>query len=129
LGLIIFTAIVGTLFLSYFERIKEIGIMRAIGTPKGHIFRLFLFEATELAFFGGIAGLILSNILSRMVNNLHLVTPPPPGYSGGYLIVIYNEPKIMCLSILLMMLISFCAAIIPGIKGIKTNIVEALRYV
>lgn len=129
LGLIIFAAVIGMLFLNYFERIGEIGIMRALGTPRIHIFKLFLYESASLALFSGVAGLVLSIILSRLINGLHILTPPPPGYSAGYLIVIYNEPRVMLVSIIFIIVISILAGIIPGIKGTKTNIVEAIRYV
>lgn len=129
LGIIIFFAVTGVLFLNYFERIGEIGIMRAIGTPRHHIFMLFILEAIGLALFSGIMGIVLSNIFSRMVNNIHLVTPPPPGYSSGYLVMIYNLPGIMLFSVLFIILISIIASIVPGIKGVRTNIVEAIRYV
>ncbi|MGQ9534763.1 MAG: ABC transporter permease [bacterium] len=129
LGVIIFFAVIGVLFLNYFERIGEIGIMRAIGTPQHHIFILFILEGIGLAIFSGIVGTVLSSIFSRMINNLHLMTPPPPGYSAGYLVMVYNSPEIMLSSVLFIVLISIIASIIPGIKGVRTNIVEAIRYV
>lgn len=56
----IFSAIVN-------ERKKEIGVLRAVGAKKVHIFKLLLIEAMILGIFGGFIGLIFGNIL---VNHL-----------------------------------------------------------
>lgn len=52
------------------ERTEEIGLLRAIGTTRADIARIFMSEAVLLSLFGGIAGLILALAVIAAVNIL-----------------------------------------------------------
>ncbi len=52
--------IMNVLFVSVKERTREIGVLKAIGTKKGDILLLFLFEAAMIGFIGGAIGVLLS---------------------------------------------------------------------
>jgi len=54
--------------MSILERMREIGIMKAIGGSDGDIRRIFLIEASAIGFFGGVAGVALGWIVGRLVN-------------------------------------------------------------
>lgn len=62
--IVIFFVILIYTLLSVYSRIKEIGILRAIGTKKEEIFSMLLFESVVLSFIsvfiGGIIGVILA---------------------------------------------------------------------
>ena len=45
-----------TLFMSVFERTREIGLLRAVGWRRGRVLRLILGESLVLSFLGGLAG-------------------------------------------------------------------------
>ena len=62
--------IANTMIMSIYERTKEIGIMKVIGANLEDIKKLFLLEAGIIGFFGGIAGLIFSFILSLLMNTV-----------------------------------------------------------
>ena len=59
--------IMNIMLASVMERIKEIGIRQAIGATKRDIVLQFLMEATLLIISGGLVGIILGIVLSKMV--------------------------------------------------------------
>lgn len=60
--------ITNTMIMSIYERTREIGVMKVIGASLGDIQRLFLTEAAFIGFTGGLFGLGLSYLLSKIIN-------------------------------------------------------------
>ena len=66
--------IVNTLSMAAIERTTEIGMMRAIGTQKGFIAKMFVGETAMLSFlFGGI-GIIAGIIVINVIPSLHITS-------------------------------------------------------
>ncbi|HYE83917.1 MAG TPA: FtsX-like permease family protein [Clostridia bacterium] len=61
--------IANTMVMSIYERTREIGIMKVIGSSLGDIKKLFLFEAAAIGLLGGIIGLLLSYGVSYGLNS------------------------------------------------------------
>ena len=61
-------SITNTMVMSIYERTKEIGIMKVIGASLKDIRGLFLMEAAFIGFAGGLIGIVLSYLLSFIVN-------------------------------------------------------------
>ena len=57
--LIAFLGIVNTLALSVFERTREIGLLRAVGTTRRQIRRMILVESVLIAVLGSVLGVVL----------------------------------------------------------------------
>lgn len=55
-------SILNVMLISVNERIKEIGILRSIGTQKSDISKMFLYEATILGLIGSVCGGVMSLI-------------------------------------------------------------------
>lgn len=62
--------ITNTMIMSIYERTKEIGVMKVIGSNLADIRKMFLLEAGMIGFIGGLAGLVLSFILSLLMNTV-----------------------------------------------------------
>lgn len=70
-GISLFVAAIGimnTMIMSITERTKEIGIMKALGCYVNDIRKLFLFEAGAIGFIGGVVGVLISMIISFVIN-------------------------------------------------------------
>lgn len=63
-------SISNTMIMAIYERTKEIGIMKVIGAKVSDIERLFLTEAAFIGFSGGVAGVVLSYLVSILINYL-----------------------------------------------------------
>ena len=61
-------SIANTMTMSIYERTKEIGVMKVLGCGLGNIRSMFLSEAAFIGFIGGIVGLLLSYLISFLLN-------------------------------------------------------------
>ncbi len=60
--------ITNTMVMAIYERTREIGVMKVIGASLRDIKLLFLTEAAFIGFAGGVAGTVISFIMSKIVN-------------------------------------------------------------
>ena len=117
--------IVNTLFMSVYERTREIGLMRAVGMSKLRVFSLFAIEASLLGFWGSLLGIIASMLLGLLVLN-DLVQNLLGNLESFNL---FAFPILSSLLIILgIMLVAFVASIIPAIKASRLNPIDALRH-
>jgi putative ABC transport system permease protein len=66
--------IMNIMLASVMERIKEIGIRQAIGATKRDIILQFLTEATMISITGGLIGIVLGIVLSKLIMGLTQIT-------------------------------------------------------
>ncbi|HIQ73012.1 MAG TPA: ABC transporter permease [Candidatus Cottocaccamicrobium excrementipullorum] len=67
----LFVAAIGianTMMMSIYERTKEIGIMKVLGCDMGNIRDMFLIESGFIGFMGGAVGIVLSMVISMVIN-------------------------------------------------------------
>jgi putative ABC transport system permease protein len=60
--------IVNTMIMSIYERTREIGTLKAMGASRADIRWMFMIEAGLIGMLGGVTGLALSWVLSRILN-------------------------------------------------------------
>jgi putative ABC transport system permease protein len=128
--LIVFFSIANTMSMSIFERTKEIGTLRAIGTTRGGITKLFLMEGVLIGILGGILG-ILFGILAAKIINLSggIEIAPPPGMTVSFITNILIVPKVLVFSFCLTVIVSVLSSLYPAIKASRLKIVDAIHYV
>jgi putative ABC transport system permease protein len=68
-------SIMNVMLVSVSERTSEIGLLKAVGVGSGQIVAVFLSEAALLSSIGGIAGLILSQVLVGVLRGVFPVLP------------------------------------------------------
>lgn len=99
------------------ERVREIGIRKAIGATFFDVFTQILVESVVIAILGGLAGLFASNMLVKL---LILLSP------------MENTPVItvdsMFLAFAFSVAVGILAGLFPALKAAKLNPIQALRY-
>ena len=121
LSLVVSTVMIGIItYVSVVERIKEIGILRAIGARKKDIKRLFNAETFIIGFMAGVVGIIITYLLSLIVNVIVLCL------SGiwGIAALPWWQALIM---IVLSVLLTLVSGLIPASAAAKKDPVVALR--
>jgi len=109
--------IMNIMLASITERIREIGIRKAIGATTSAIFLQILIESVVIALIGGVAGLAMSY---GMVHLLAVLSPTD------------NTPVITLEAMLVAFSFSACvgivAGLIPAFKAARLDPIQALRY-
>jgi putative ABC transport system permease protein len=59
--------VINTMMTSVHERIKDIGIMRAVGASRNQIIKIFIYEALIVGLIGGIFGYIFGTLLAYII--------------------------------------------------------------
>ncbi|NTW86476.1 MAG: ABC transporter permease [Holophagaceae bacterium] len=133
MGLVLFfvvlLATVNTLLMSVMERVREFGVLRAMGLQPRQLLVLLQWEGAFLGLFGCALGLAATLLLRAGLNALHLQMPAPPGTSHGYELNIHLVPAVYLLVALGLQATLQVSALFPGLKAARLRIVEALRHV
>ena len=122
ISLIVSSIMIGILtYVSVVERTKEIGILRAIGARKKDITRIFIAEAGLIGFVSGAVGVIVSSGLALPISKTIAKALKIDNFSAG--LDIKSAVGLVLLSVILTLI----ASIIPSRMAAKKDPVEALR--
>ena len=132
MGLIVFLMVlmasINTLLMAMLERIREIGTMLAMGTPRSWIVALFMLEATLTGILGAAIGVVGGNLLGWR-STRGPAHPPPPGYTFNILFRVLHVPALMIGSSIMVVISLAPASILPAIRASRLQIAEALAHV
>jgi putative ABC transport system permease protein len=128
IGLIIVLTIMNTQTMNVLERTTEIGTSLAIGLRRNLVMRAFLIEGAIIGVLGGIVGVVLGDVLALIVSAIGIPMPPPPGMAHGYIGKILVTADLLVDSLVLAVVTTVLASVIPAWKASRMNIVDALRY-
>jgi putative ABC transport system permease protein len=129
LFLVVLLATVNTLLMSVMERVREFGVLRAMGLQAGQLLLLLQWEGAFLGLLGSVLGLAATLLLRAGLNALHIELPAPPGTSHGYELNIHFVPAVYVLVAIGLQATLQVSALFPGLKAARLRIVEALRHV
>ena len=107
--------IMNIMLVSVTERTREIGIRLAIGALERQVLMQFLVEATVLALFGGVIGILFGLALAYGVGNL-LGLP------------FVTSPEIIVVAFLFSALIGMGFGYFPARQAARLNPIDALRH-
>ena len=129
LFLVVLLATANTLLMSVMERVREFGVLRAMGLQPGQLVALLQWEGAFLGLLGSALGLAATLLLRAGLNALHIQMPAPPGTSHGYELDIHFVPMVYAIVALGLQATLQLSALFPGLKAARLRIVEALRHV
>lgn len=116
--------IANTMMMSIYERTKEIGIMKVLGCDMYNIQGMFLIEAGCIGFIGGVVGLIISGILSWVINIAAASMGDAMGLSGQ---ISYIPVWLAALSLVFAVLVGMLAGFFPSLRAMKLSPLAAIR--
>lgn len=116
--------VLNTVIMSVFERTKEIGIMRATGAGKSHVFSLIWAETLIMSVVGGVAGLIIAIVSAR--SGEHVIRKFLPALSTKQSIISL-EPGIFLVCLAFVLGIGICAGVYPAVRASLLKPINALK--
>jgi putative ABC transport system permease protein len=111
--------VLNTMFMSVFERTREIGILRAIGWRPSRVMRMILMESVLLSVGGGIIGTLGGLGLIKLLSHL-------PTVNGVVQAAISTQ--IVVTGFAIAIIVGLVGAAYPAYRGSRLLPTEALRH-
>jgi putative ABC transport system permease protein len=108
--------VVNTLMTSVHERVKDIGIMRAVGASRGQIIKAFVYEAIIIGLIGGILGYGAGTLLAYLAGPIIF-----EGTTFSFM------PQFIPISLALAILIAVIATLYPALHATKIRVADSFR--
>lgn len=108
--------VVNTMMTSVHERIRDIGIMRAVGASRNQIVKAFIYEAVFVGIVGGILGYAAGTLLAYFIG--------PMIFEG---ITVTYVPQYLALSLGLAMLVAVVATLYPAFRATRVRVADSFR--
>ncbi len=119
--------IASNLILLGTEKLRDIGIMRAMGASPNMIRKIFMWEAMAIATLGIVLGLLLACVLCWVIATFNIVELPgdiyyltkvPVRMQWGDILAVVGGSYLIC----------FVAGLYPALKASRVQPTDAIRY-
>lgn len=108
--------VVNTMMTSVNERIKDIGIMRAVGASRSQIVKAFIYEAVIIGIVGGVSGYLVGTLLAYIAG--------PLVFEGTTIALV---PQYFALALVLAIAVAVVATIYPAIRATQIKVADSFR--
>ena len=125
-SVLVFFIILQVLTLAFLERTREIGTLRALGTTRGEIFRLFFSESGWLALIGSVLGVAAGVALGFGFNAIGIEWLPPGTVEETKLSVDVGLSTAL-LPFAVSVIATVLSALYPALQAARLRVVDALR--
>ncbi len=111
-------SVINTMLMAVTERVREIGLKKAVGAHTRHILREYLLEATLIGAIGGTIGLLLGWGITSLVN---------AATAASNLSLFLVSWRLVIIAIAFSVGLGAIAGIIPALRASRMDPVRALR--
>ncbi len=111
-------SVINTMIMAVSERIREIGLKKAVGAHTGQVMREYLLEAALIGAIGGLAGWGLGFGLTSLVDAI--------GHQSGFDIFLVT-PRLTVVALVFAIALATAAGIAPAFRAARLDPVTALR--
>jgi lipoprotein-releasing system permease protein len=119
--------IVAGLILLVMQKIRDIGILLSYGTTAGQIKKIFFIQGAIIGLLGTALGVILGLGFCYFANRYELIKVPAEIYQVSYVPFRLGTFDLLAV-IVVSLLISFSATLIPARKAAQVSVVDAVKY-
>jgi len=134
LGIILFALLFGitnTMLMSVMERVREFGVLMAIGMKRRRVFSMIMIETISLSLVGAAIGMVCASILIAYFGSTGIdLSTFAQGFTAWNLSPVLQPrlPGTFYVSITIMIIvIAILSAVYPAIKAIKLKPANAIR--
>jgi len=115
------------MLVSVSQRTREIGVEKALGARRSHIFVQFLAEALAITMMGGVFGVILAYAVALSVGRLTLYSAMAKHADAGDIRLMIS-PMTLLVAITILVVVGLVSGMLPAIRASRLDPIEALRY-
>jgi putative ABC transport system permease protein len=110
------------------ERIREIGLRRALGARRRHIRAQFVTEALAITLAGGALGVLISVGIGAAIGTLPFLGPAYEDTTGAVDIHMHVSWQILAMSVGVLIFVGLLSGLAPAMRAARLDPVDALRY-
>ncbi|UCF09335.1 MAG: ABC transporter permease [Candidatus Bipolaricaulota bacterium] len=122
----IFFSVLEVLTISFLERTREIGTIRAFGVTRGRVLRSFLLEGLVLGLVGAPVGVVAGALLVIVFNAVG-VQWTPPGAALPQALRLSIDTGVVLVPLMLAITATLVGSWFPSLRISRTTVVDALR--
>ena len=119
--------IVNTMIMAIYERTREIGILKALGSTNGDVLRMFMVEAGLIGLLGGVVGVVLGWLLGLGLNRVivdYLQREQIP-IDAPFFVVTW---ELVAGALMFATLVGILAGLYPAFRAARLDPLAALRH-
>jgi putative ABC transport system permease protein len=133
IGLAMLFGIINTMLMSVFERIRELGVLKAIGMRNGRLFRMIVLEAFLLGAVGASAVVTLSLAIQILLGhtgiNLSSFSEGLAAFGAGAILYPMATATGVLSAAVVVLIFCVLAAVYPAYRAMRLQPINAIRHV